>query len=233
MNLMTDLIKINYDSGFENPKKVYETTHTYLVLSLFFLLLAFFILLNAISRPAEVKSQAVIASLISTFRSIENGARVPDTLPPRLSVFSEPEDLINEMRRRLVSEVPIAELKVFNDSRRVWLRLPADRFFLDGKARIRNDRLGMVADMASVLTTEVSGYRNEFEVLVGSNWSVGSNLDFDASKLEILRAVAFAEKLISVGAPRHTISIGIHEGDVRELELRFIVRSKASERAEF
>ena len=43
----------------------------------------------------------------------------------------------------------------------------------------------------------------------------------------------FAEELIASGAPRETVSIGIREGDGKELELRFFVRSKASVRIEF
>ncbi|MEC7204999.1 MAG: flagellar motor protein MotB, partial [Pseudomonadota bacterium] len=41
----------------------------YLILSLFLLLLSFFILLNSISNITEVKSRAVMNSLLSTFRT--------------------------------------------------------------------------------------------------------------------------------------------------------------------
>ena len=43
----------------------------------------------------------------------------------------------------------------------------------------------------------------------------------------------FAEELIANGAPRETVSIGVREGDGKELEFRFFVRSKARVRIEF
>ena len=206
---------------------------SYLVLSLFIILLSLFILLNAISTRTEVKSRAVMDSLLSIFRTTGQSARSAETPLSRLGATPEPEELVDEMRRLWVSEVPVAEIEVFTDGQTMRLRLPANMIFPGGRALLRKDRRRLLADVAQVLAVEVPDFNNELELLVGTDWRVGKELDLESNNLEIARAVEFAEELIASGAPRETVSIGVREGDGKELEFRFFVRSKASVRIEF
>lgn len=210
-----------------------KTTGSYLVLSLFLLLLAFFILLNSISTRTEVKSRAVMDSLLSTFQTSDDSSRSAQTFLSRLGATPEPEELVDEMRRLWVTAVPVSEVKVLTDGRTMQLRLPANMIFPGGQALLRKDRRRLLGNVANVLSTVAPGFSNELELLIGTNWRVGEILDPEANNLEISRAIEFANELIASGAPRDTVSIGIREGDGRELEFRFFVRSKAVARVEF
>ena len=102
-----------------NQKKV---SGCYLVLSLFILLLAFFILLNAISNRTEVKSRAVMDSLLSTFRTMEDSRHSAQTLPFFLGATPEPEELVDEMRHLWVNAIPITEVKLLTDEKSMQFR---------------------------------------------------------------------------------------------------------------
>ncbi len=230
---MPVLINQESESDLEYYSVASKSGGSYLVLSLFLLLLAFFILLNAISTRTEVKSRAVMDSLLSTFRTTDQSASAAEIPLSRLGATPEPEELVAEMRRLWVTAVPVAEIEVFTDGRTMQLGLPANMMFPGGRAVLRKDRRRFLADVAQVLAVEATNFSNELELLVGTDWRVGKELDLEANKLEIARAVEFAEELIASGAPRDTVSIGIREGDRKELEFRFFVRSKASVRIEF
>tara|TARA_Y100001934_G_scaffold57566_2_gene71417 strand:- start:74688 stop:75398 length:711 start_codon:yes stop_codon:yes gene_type:complete len=205
----------------------------YLVLSLFILLLAFFILLNAISNRTEIKSRVVMDSLLSTFRTTEASGHSAKKYAPFLGAIREPEDLLEEMRYLWVNAIPIAEFKLLTDGKSLQFRLPANMVFAGGVALIRKDRFDLIRNVATVLGTEVSGFSSELELLVGADWRAGKEFNLRKNNLVIQRAVEFAEKLISSGAPRASVSIGVHERGGKEFELRFFVRSNALAKTDF
>lgn len=202
------------------------------MLSLFLLLLAFFILLNAISTRTEVQSQAVINSLLSTFRSTERSDSA-EVFISTLGSTPEPEELIREMKRLWVTAVPVTQVEVMTDGRSMQMRLPANAIFPGGESLLRKDRRDLLRTVAQVLATEPPGYSNELELLIGTSWQVGQPLRLEGDNLEIARAVAFVQELVGAGAPADAVSIGVREGDGRELQFQFFVRSKASAKVEF
>lgn len=172
-------------------------------------------------------------SLLSTFRVVDESSRSAQTFLSRLGAMPEPEELVNEMRRLWLTAIPVAQVEVLTDGRTMQLRLPANTIFPGGEALLRKDRRQLMENVATVLATEAEGYSNEMELLVGTNWKAGDNFDLKANNLEIARAVEFADELIGSGAPQDAVSIGIREGDGKELEFRFFVRSKVIARVEF
>tara|TARA_B100000676_G_scaffold304564_1_gene357079 strand:+ start:1101 stop:1862 length:762 start_codon:yes stop_codon:yes gene_type:complete len=233
MNLLPVLINQGSEVDLEYYSDTSKSGGYYLILSLFILLLSFFILLNSISTRTEVKSRAVMDSLLSTFRTTGQSALTAETPFPHLGATPEPGELVDEMRRLWVTEFPVAEIEVFTDGQAMRLRLPANMIFPGGRALLRKDRRRLLLDVAQVLAVETPELSNELELLVSTDWRVGKELDLEANNLEIARAVEFVEELIANGAPRETVSIGIREGDGKELEFRFFVRRKASVRIEF
>ncbi|MBO89453.1 MAG: hypothetical protein CMP14_08020 [Rickettsiales bacterium] len=227
---MTDFFKQTELEDNTNQKTM---SGGYLVLSLFILLLAFFILLNAISNRTEIKSRVVMDSLLSTFRTTEDSGDSAKKYSPLLGAILEPEDLLDEMRRLWVNAIPIAEFKILTDGKSLQFRLPANMLFVGGVALIRKDRSDLIRNVATVLGTEVPGFSNELELLVGADWRAGKEFNLRKNNLEIQRAVEIAENLISSGAPRASVSIGVHEGDGKEFELRFFVRRNALTKTDF
>ena len=227
---MTDF---NKQTELEDNTDQQKISGCYLILSLFILLLAFFILLNAISNRTEVKSQAVMDSLLSTFRTIEDSSQSVQTLSFLLGATPEPEDLVHEMRQLWVNAIPIVEVKLLRDGKSMRLRLPANMIFAGGAALLRKDRRSLITNVASILATEAPGFANEIELLVGTEWRAGKEFDLKTNNLEIQRLVEFVGELISHGAPPASVSIGVHERGGKEFELRFFVRSKAIAKTDF
>ena len=111
------MINLDDQNSREDSIESVKPAGSYLVLSLFLLLLAFFILLNAISIRTEVKSRAVMDSLLSTFRTVESSTQSAQTFLSSLGATPEPEQLVDKMRRLWVTAVPIAEIEVLTDGR--------------------------------------------------------------------------------------------------------------------
>ncbi len=172
-------------------------------------------------------------SLLSTFRVVDQSSRSAQTFLSRLGATPEPEELVSEMRRLWLTAIPVARVEVLTDVRTMQMRLQANTIFPGGEALLRKDRRQLMQNVATVLATESDGYSNEMELLIGTDWKAGDVFDLKANNLEIARAVEFADELIASGAPQDSVSIGIREGDGRELEFRFFVRSKAIARVEF
>ena len=171
-------------------------------------------------------------SLLSTFSTTEKNDHLAKTLVSRLSVSPQPEELIDEMRRLWITAVPVTKLEVFTDGRAMQLRLPASAIFPGGRSMLRKDRMGLLDNVAQLLSIEAQGFSNEMELIIGTDWHLGKKLDLRENNLEIARAIELVGVLIGNGAPRDTVSIGIREGDGREVEIRFFVRSKAGGRVE-
>ena len=226
---MTDISSIIQE--FDKPEPV-KDTGPYLMLSLFLLLLAFFILLNSISTREEEKSRAVLSSLGSTFRSaVEKGA-TGEVLVSKLGANPEPEDLIAEMKRLWITAIPITRVEVLTPGRKMEMIVPANKMFPGGESLLRKDREALFRAIGHVMSTNARGFVNELEIVLGTESVSAESLRKGGSNLELDRAIETAERLVKSGTPADTISVGIRRGNKRRVQMRFYVRD-AGTRVDF
>src|SRR3546814_1865237 len=88
-----------------------------LFLSVFLLLLAFFILLNAISTFEETKSRAVMDSMSSTFRSAADARGSAEIYVSNLGTRPNPEEVLEAMGRLWRTAIPVAHVEVVTPGR--------------------------------------------------------------------------------------------------------------------
>ena len=77
-----------------------------LFLGLFLLLLAFFILLNSLATREEIRTRAVINSLLLTFQAPEEETTSTEIYISALAPVPEPEELVDELERIWVASIP-------------------------------------------------------------------------------------------------------------------------------
>jgi len=194
-----------------------------LFVSIYLLLLAFFIILNSISNQEQARSQALIESVGSAFRG-----------PHRLrsdfvDLIANPDAVVpNDEFREKVKGIfsSLIEIKGFaategGDGFRV--DMSADRLFFPGTSRIKDIKGRLFGDLVALLQRKPPGFYRELEFVLttGAVLPEGRNLGYN---LAVRRAGAFARTLIDHGADMKAVTIGLRPGPANEARLTFINR---------
>lgn len=202
------------------------------VLSLFLLLLAFFILLNSLATIEDTKSKQVLYSMASSFRAPTETDTSVEVLISELGPTPEPEDLLRTMRRLWVTSVPVAEVDILTPGRVMQMTMPANELFIGDRAELRSDRRRLFGNMAKVLARTAPGLQSELQAVFGSAAVSGAILR-GGGNLPMRRAAVFAEELVAYSAPAATLAVGIREGAAKSVRLRFSIRDAARMRIDF
>lgn len=142
-----------------------------LLLSLYLLLLAFFIVLYSISNREKVRSIAAIDSLTATFQ-IE-GAKVLD-VHQRAAVtvpFDSLATVKRELRRVFEQEVPIANVHIFRRGDVMYVTVPAVAIFVPGTAELRLEPPTFLDGLAGALKRRNGDATLEVRFVVGTGRS--------------------------------------------------------------
>ena len=192
-------------------------------LSLFLLLLAFFILLNALATIEETKSRRVLTSVAATFRSVADVKTTAQILVADLGKTPEPQELLDAMERLWVTAIPVVDVDQVTPGEIMQMAFPANELFVGGKADMRTDRRQLLEAVARVLAVPAKGSASELQLVLGSDPVSQSQL-LAAGNLPMRRATTLADALVALGAPADTISVGIREGKPKSMRMRFAVR---------
>jgi hypothetical protein len=188
-----------------------------LFLSLYLVVLAFFIVLVSISSPERVKSNAVMDSLTSTFTSI----LPPTTLPTTFAADEGNVIAIREFQHTLsemfATRLRVARVEEVRPGRLMRFSLPLEALFRDGQAVVRENRFPLLDRIVAALSSRPPGLRYDMEFTVGRS-SAGLTA-------EIERAGAFARQMLARGAPPDSISVAVGPGDPERASITFYVRS--------
>lgn len=150
----------------ENTRPTVKETGPVLFLSLFLLLLAFFILLNALSTYQETKSRAVITSLAATFEARRTPDMSTEIVVSTLGETPEPEQVLTEVERLWRMAIPIAEVEMLPSGDTVLVELPITQVFVGAEARLRGDRQDLIDATAYALSARLEGKIVEMQALV-------------------------------------------------------------------
>ncbi len=201
-------------------------------LSLFLLLLAFFILLNTLATIEETKSRQVLTSVAATFRSVVDADTSAQVLLSELGPASEPDEILEAMEQLWVTAVSVTKVETLSAGQLMQITMPVNELFLGGKAVLRSDRKRLLERAARVLSIQAKSVVAELELVLGTPPIDPANLDEDPS-LAIQRAVVLAGALLEVGAAKDKVSTGVRVGDPKVLRLRFAIREAARARVTF
>lgn len=195
-----------------------------LLLGLFLLLVAFFIVLNALSTFETTKARQVLESVGKTFSPHRASPGLSSRLGPRTGEALS----LDEIERIVATEIPLARIEKPGDGRLLRLTLPVDALFRRNSSAFVSARSMLLDRMAAVLAAPPAGLRYELEFLLAGD---GAALTADA--LAVGRAGQFARRLRSRGAPADRIAIGAAGGAPDEIVLRFLIRPADEPRPDF
>ena len=192
------------------------------VLSLYLLLLAFFILLFNASRFDQGKADAVTESLSSTFRM--HGVPEHDPVVRSSDQGQAPgaEQILDSFADLIRTELAVAKVEKLRRGRLLRVSLGADELFNTDTADIRSDRLGLIQYLAGFLGKKPSGYRHKVQIFFTTDWVTPDQMK-NAVPLSIRRAANLSRSLMQHNAVPGTVSGGIRHGRGSQVQLIYRV----------
>ncbi len=179
------------------------------LLSLKLLLLAFFIMLNAMSSYEEDKARAVLDSVNSTFRGDANQLERHATFSSSLDNLDDKAELVADLERLFETTIPAVERDQGSTQSYLRLRLPLEAMFHGEEIDLASGRELLLKRLAGFLNryTEGGGYF-EFEFLYGISRSSASD---NLSNLNTIlrRSEVIVEEIQRAGMPADKVAIGL------------------------
>lgn len=191
-----------------------------LFLPIFLVLLVFFILLVAQSKPKSERVAAVKASVEKHFPAFVIDRRLQGgdaALASRSGTVFAAERL-NTMGDLFATAIAVARVTTVTPGRLMEVRLPADSLFVPGTTTLRAERQALLDRVVNALREDFAGQRLEVEALLAID-----DQSLSQRPGPVQRAAAIARGLADLGAPLRSISAGVERGDPGSARLLFSV----------
>lgn len=212
----------------EKPKKLDPSVS--LFLSLYLLLLAFFLVLNSISTLEERKATVVQDSLTSKF-----GPYYPttytDVFTSQYGDVVESAAPMNDVLTVFESHIPAVEVRLSQAGDVLELLMVPEALFLSDAPRVRPAHRQLIDRIVAALSNPVPGYVYTAELMMEGPSEDGFLPESET--LRVARAGDFARLLLSRGLPPSILSVGVREGPIPIAALTFRIVPEGSERVRF
>jgi hypothetical protein len=192
------------------------------VLSLYLLLLAFFVLLFNASQYDRGKADAVKESLASTFRMHGNPADREIVRSSDQGDIPGAELVLDSFADLIRTELKVAKIENLQKGKLLRVSLDPEDLFETSSPGIRSDRDQFVNRLAEMLGKTPPGMRHKVQVYMVGDWITPDQMSASVP-LPIARAAGFAEILLARGALAGTVSGGVRHGAKRQISLIYRV----------
>ncbi len=200
-------------------------------LTLYLLLVAFFILLNAVSVINEEKSLEVMGSMKDTFRPVEIVSEVATEFSSDIGAFAQASVTLLQVADLVKKAIPLAKIEDSKPGELMNITVNMDALFVAGKARLKASAENLLRRTAVAINEPPPGLRYDVEVLFERDIPVGKTQS--KPSLNTARASVLANELQARGGPEHSILIGLDPSLGEVVELRFEVREENDARITF
>jgi len=195
-------------------------------LSLYLLVLAFFILLVTISTFEEVKSNAVMNSLNSTFKPVLPATTNPTVFTSQSGRILAAQEFQDHIEGLFATTLGVEQTEIVQPGRLMRVVMAADSLFEPGTTRLREANLPLMDRLITSLSGRPPGFHFDMEFVIGSQDKVTGSAPVTQT-FQMERAGAFVRSMFARGIPPDTISIGIRQGDPNLVTMWFYIRSPA------
>ncbi|WP_157231192.1 flagellar motor protein MotB [Kiloniella laminariae] len=179
------------------------------LLSLKLLLLAFFIMLNALSSFEEDKAKAVLDSVNSTFSGDASKFERHARFDQSLDNLDDKAELVSEVERLFETTIPAVEREKGSTQNFLRLRLPRESMFPQGEMDLASGRELLLKRLATTLGRFADGggyYEFEFLYGIAGTGAAATPQDLDVA---IRRSGVLAQAIESAGIPADKAAIGL------------------------
>lgn len=199
-------------------------------LSLYLIILAFFIMLNTISQREGSRTEGVLDSISSSFKEFPHTTIVSLEAADQGAGEDDAPGFEKSIEELFESAFPLAEIKVLKVLDQIEVTLPLDSMFESGGTGIRGKHEPVLDRLAELLSYQLPGKIHEVEALL----SLPPRLEIDRADvnepndvvpLAVSRAGAMARELSARGVRASVIAIGIERRDPDTMRFLFVTRT--------
>lgn len=191
-----------------------------LMLGLYLIVLAFFILLNAMSETSEEKVKKASESVAEGFGFQLSGPMnmrddVDVTINPVFDIVSR------EIQSVLESYISDNSFKFTTNANQMVFKIDTKRVFAPGLIRIRPAMAYFFEDIARIVSIERPGSKLISEIVLKNNESDMGNSQIPLRELAGRRAALFLRALVERGVDTHYITAGVEINGESMVEVFF------------
>jgi hypothetical protein len=183
-------------------------------LSLYLLILAFFILLVTISTVDKKKLDDVVASIKS-----DSELDKKETGP-----ILEGQVFQDKTTELFATALGVEKIEIMQLGKVMRIQMTADAIFEPESDVVKKSQQPTMDRLIAALSSRPPGYQFDMEFVIGSAYSSGQNLPTQET-IEMRRAGSFIREMLSRGAPPDAVSIGLGHIDKGQVVMWFYVRS--------
>lgn len=201
-----------------------------LFVSLYVVVLAFFIVLAANSQFDVEKTKAASQSVREAFSS-DLETDVPFFAPSIGNELSVTQ-FFEEMQTSIQAVVPVSEMEVITDGQMMIMKMPVTALFNRDDPHLRHDRRDFYNRLIAPMRKWRGGVELHLSFLHGTEKPAvgGANA---LSSLEISRTGNFARFMENKGVNPHGLSIALEQGNAGQLTFIFDVRAFDADKLDF
>lgn len=185
------------------------------VLSLYLLLLAFFVVLNTISRVEEARLKAVSGSLNETFAAVGLPADHSLRITSNEGEVLADAVLFQRLGSLIKTELAIAEVTEITLGRTLEVSVAQSALYVADQAAIAPEHRQLIDDVARAVRQPPRDMRYDVEILLSSE---------PGNELAVARAAYLADVFTAAGVAKRSLLAGLERGGSGKLKLRFHVR---------
>jgi len=209
-----------------------QASNVSLFLSLFLLVLAFFILLVAISTVEDVKSNAVMDSLTSTFAKSQLNVSNPTEYTAKDGDILAGHQFQDQVTSLFATTLQVAKVEIVRPGQFMRVSVPTESMFAKEDAELRPVVIPLLDRLVASLSGRPPGLHFDMEFVMGVDYTSTGELP-TGQTLEMSRARGVAEELAGRGVPPDAISIGLREGNLDTVTINFYVRDEEEQRFKY
>lgn len=202
------------------------------LMSLYLILVAFFIMLNSMAQLEESRIEDAMGSVKAEFR---NELTIVDGGPNVLSrdgLRSAVETYHEELRQLFEDNLPIDHVDPVQRGDILSFAVPTDDLFRPDEVAARPRGRSFLDAMATSLKRDRPGLRAEVEMVLGTGVALPST-DGEAAAFELHRATSLAHALRRRGVGAAAIRSGLAPGDPGQISFIFQVHETETGRRTF
>ncbi len=201
----------------QQTKRLFGSDNTMgLFVALYLILLAFFILLNAVSEQAAVKAEAAMNSVNVTFK--ENH-RPENQLTVDPVAADEPANdvVLRQISRAFMSEMELQGRFSTAGGNVFEVQFPADNMFERGSFRVKPGMTGFLDQLIAAVREAPVGRKQSLALMFGAGVGAVDREMTRAQEIAVRRAGSLARYMQANGVPDGLYTIGfvaIPEGEI-------------------
>lgn len=189
--------------------------------SLYLLLLAFFIFLQSISVLKEERVRDVLGSVNIAFKGLST--ETPTDEEKKLSGEEQgTQQFRAKLRNVFETAVPLVESRMTEGGTRLQFTVSLDQVFKYETAEIWESQESFLSEVAATLIDRNLNTATDIEILIGTGPELPEG-DI-ADNLASQRVDKLAETLLARGVPSRNLSLGLTAGDAGQVNFSFFVR---------